>query len=96
MKGKQNWYAECAVEACAISNMFPGKEVTVNSICRQTGEPVEIVQRDGKVLFYSPRTLRVHFGFPMINFFDDLVGWCDFNSFFSSEEATQEWHKTHP
>jgi len=34
----QKWYGECAVEVCGISMMFPGKEVAVRSICRQTGE----------------------------------------------------------
>ena len=94
--GKQKWYGECAVESCAISNMFPGKEVVVNSICRQTKEPVELTLRDGEVLSYIPKTLRVHYGFPISHFFDDIIGWCSYNSFFSSEEALEEWRKSHP
>ena len=92
----QKWYGECAVEVCGISMMFPGKEVAVRSVCRQTGEPVEIVARDGKLLHYSPKTLRIHIGFPIRYLPDDVVGWCDYNSFFSSEEAVNEWRKTHP
>jgi len=94
--GDQKWYAECAVEVCGISMMFPGKEVAVRSVCRQTKEPVEIVGRDGKLLHYSPKTLRVHIGFPIRCFPDDAIGWCDYNSFFSSEEAATEWKKAHP
>jgi hypothetical protein len=94
--GDQKWYGECAVEVCGISMMFPGKEVAVQSVCRQTGEPVEIVGRDGKLLHYSPKTLRVHIGIPIRYFPDDAVGWCDYNSFFSSEEAVKQWKKKHP
>ncbi len=94
--GEQKWYGECAVECCGISAMFPGKEVVVQSVCRQTKEPVELVGRDGALLDFSPKTLRVHFGFPMSRIPDDILGWCDFNSFFSSEDAVKEWRKTHP
>lgn len=96
VEGKQKWYGECAVEVCAISNMFPGKQVVVDSICRQTGEPVELVLKDGEVLHYSPPTLRVHVGHPLSRFFDDVIGWCDYNSFFGSEEAVEEWRLSHP
>jgi len=54
------------------------------------------VARDGKLLHYSPKTLRIHIGFPLRYFPDDVVGWCDYNSFFSSEEAVKEWRKKHP
>jgi hypothetical protein len=96
VNGKQKWYGECAVEVCAVSNMFPGMEVVVDSICRQTKEPVELVMRDGAITHYSPRTMRVHIGIPLRYFFDDIVGWCDYNSYFSSEEAVEEWRKAHP
>ena len=95
VNGEQKWYGECAVECCGISAMFPGKEVVVRSVCRQTHEPVELVGRDGSLLDYSPKTLRVHFGFPMSRIPDDILGWCDFNSFFSSEEALREWRRAH-
>jgi len=96
VNGKQKWYAECAVEGCCVSAMFPGKEVVLQSICRQTKEQVELVMRDGKIIEYSPKTLRVQFGFPFRYMPDDFVGWCDFNSFFSSEEAVNEWKQSHP
>ena len=94
--GQQRWYAECAVEACAVSAMFPGAEVIVRSHCRQTKEPVTLLGRDGVLLDYSPRTLRVHLGFPLRVAAADLVGWCDYNSFFASEEAADEWRRAHP
>lgn len=96
VEGEQKWYGECAVEACGVSAMFPGREVTVRSLCRQTREPVEVIGRDGALLDYSPRTLRVHLGFPLRRMADDAIGWCDYNSFFSSEDALREWRKLHP
>ncbi len=96
VEGDQKWYGECAVEVCGVSAMFPGKEVIVRSVCRQTKEPVELIGRDGILIDYSPKTLRVHIGFPIRYMPDDAVGWCDFNSFFSSEKAVEEWRKSHP
>ena len=94
--GEQKWYAECAVEACSISAQFPGKEVIVRSVCRQTREPVELVQRDGELLDYSPATLRVHLGYPLRTLPARIVGWCDYNSFFASEDAAHQWARAHP
>lgn len=94
--GEQKWYGECAVEVCGVSAMFPGREVIVRSVCRQTKEPVELIGRDGELLDYSPKTLRVLLGIPLRYMPDDAVGWCDYNSFFSSEEAVEQWRKSHP
>jgi hypothetical protein len=94
--GEQRWYGECAVEACGVSAMFPGREVIVRSVCRQTKEPVQLIGRDGILLDYSPKGLRVHLGSPLRYMPDDAIGWCDYNSFFSSEEAVEEWRKSHP
>jgi hypothetical protein len=94
--GVQKWYGECAVECCGISAMFPGKEVVVESRCRQTGEPIRLVGRDGVLINFSPATLVVHFGFPLRRLPENIVGWCDFNSFFASEEAARKWQRNHP
>ena len=94
--GEQKWYAECAVEACGISALFPGSEVIVRSVCRQTKQPVELLGRDGILLDYSPKTLRVHLGHPVRDFACSVVGWCDYNSFFASEDAARQWARAHP
>ncbi|MBJ8342043.1 alkylmercury lyase family protein [Antrihabitans sp. YC3-6] len=94
--GEQRWYAECAVEACAISGQFPGSEVVVESRCRQTGQPIRLVGRDGILLDYAPKTLRVHLGYPLRDMPTRVVGWCDYNSFFASEEAVEQWRQEHP
>lgn len=85
--GQQKWYAECAAESCAVSPMFPGQLVIVRSVCRETRAPVEVVGRDGILLDYSPRTLRVHLGHPLRDIPRYVLGWCEYNSFFASEDA---------
>ena len=94
--GQQKWFGECAVECCGISSMFPGKEVVVESVCRQTKKPITIVQKDGHILSYEPNTLRVHMGHALRTLPDRILSWCDYNSFFSSEEAVNEWRKNNP
>ncbi len=94
--GEQKWFGECAVECCGISYMFPGKEVVVESRCRQTGEPVRLIGRDGILVNYAPSTLVVHFGAALRQLPDNVVGWCDFNSFFASREAARKWQQDHP
>ncbi|APA97106.1 alkylmercury lyase family protein [Nocardia seriolae] len=94
--GQQRWFAECAVEACAISGQFPGSEVVVESVCRQTKVPVRLVGRDGILLDFAPKTLRVHLGYPLREMPYRVVGWCDYNSFFASEDAADQWRSEHP
>lgn len=94
--GVQRWFAECAVEACAISGQFPGAEVVVDSVCRQTGAPIQLVGRDGILIDFEPRTLRVHLGYPVREMPHRVVGWCDYNSFFASEDAAEQWQAEHP
>lgn len=93
---EQKWFAECAVEACAISGQFPGSDVVVTSTCRQTKQPVRLHGRDGVLLDYSPSTLRVHLGYPLREMPYRVVGWCDYNSFFASEDAARQWQRDHP
>ncbi|MFF2555334.1 alkylmercury lyase family protein [Nocardia sp. NPDC058058] len=94
--GVQRWFAECAVEACAISGQFPGAEVVVDSVCRQTGVPIRLIGRDGVLIDFEPRTLRVHLGYPVREMPHRVVGWCDYNSFFASEDAARQWRDKHP
>ncbi len=94
--GEQKWYGECAVECCGISYMFPGREVVVRSHCRQTQEPVTLTGRDGALLDFSPASLVVHFGAPLRRLPENIVGWCDGNSFFASATAARDWQKENP
>jgi hypothetical protein len=62
--GRDDWYAICAVEALAVSWLFPGREVTIESPCFDCGEPIRIVMRDHQVLELSPETTVVHTNVP--------------------------------
>ncbi|MGC9325747.1 MAG: organomercurial lyase [Desulfomonilia bacterium] len=100
--GDQKWYGECPVESVTISYFFPGKEVRVESVCHQTGEPVAIVGRDGLMVEYIPKSLRIYWGRPFGQWLStqghegDFIYPCDENYFFSSEEAFNEWRNLHP
>ncbi len=100
--GEQKWYGECPVECTTISYFFPGKEVTVRSIAHDTGEPIEIVGRDGELLDYSPRSLRIYWGKPFGAWLStkghegDFIFTCDSNYFFSSEKGYNEWKRSRP
>ena len=97
VEGQQKWFGECAVECCSgVSLIFPGKEVVVESVCRQTKKPITLIMKDGNILSYEPKTLRVHMGYPARELADRILSWCDYNSFFSSEDAVNEWRKKHP
>jgi hypothetical protein len=94
---EQKWYAECSLEAPSLSNFFPGKEVIVRSVCAQTKEPVELIQKDGILLDYKPKGLMIHAGLPLRKWLSDgdLIAPCDNNRFFSSKDAYYEWSKYH-
>lgn len=69
--GEQKWYAVCAVEALAVSWLFPGREVTVDSPCLDCGDAVQVVMRDGAVLGLSPATAVVHTNVPAAHWSQD-------------------------
>lgn len=100
--GEQKWYGECPVEMHTVSYFFPGKEVRVESICHETGTPVSITGRDGQLLDYQPKSLRIYWGKPFGQWLatkgheGDFICPCDKNYFFSSEEAYDEWRKKNP
>jgi len=100
--GEQKWYGECSVESTTISYFFPGKEVRLESVCHQAGTPVSITGRDGLLVDYQPRSLRIYWGRPFGQWLGtqghegDFIFPCDSNYFFSSEEAYGTWRRSHP
>ncbi|MGH7533970.1 MAG: organomercurial lyase, partial [Gemmatimonadales bacterium] len=69
--GEQRWYAICAVEALAVSWLFPDRQVTIDSPCLDCGDPVRIVMRDGAVLELAPATTVVHTNIPAARWSED-------------------------
>jgi len=100
--GEQKWYGECPVECMTISYFFPDKDVIVKSIAHDSNETVEIIGRNGRLLDYSPKSLRVFWGRPFGDWIKadgkdvDFIFPCDTNYFFSSEKSFQEWKKNNP
>ncbi len=100
--GEQKWFGECPVESVTISYFFPGKEVRMESVCHETGAPVSITGKDGMLLDYEPKSLRIYWGRPFGQWLTtpghegDFIFPCDMNYFFSSEEAFAAWKERNP
>jgi hypothetical protein len=71
--GEEKWTAQCGFEALAVTHLFPGKEVTIDSVCRDCGEPVQVVMRDGAVVSVDPPEAVGHSNVPLAKWFDDFA-----------------------
>ena len=69
--GIQRWYAICAVEALAVSWLFPGRTVRVDAACLDCGDPVLIEMRDGDLLSCEPETAIAHTNLPAARWAED-------------------------
>ena len=43
-----------------MSQLFPGKEVTIDARCLESGDPIRVRMRDSDVLEVSPETAMAH------------------------------------
>ena len=71
--GEQRWTAQCGFDALGVSHLFPGKEVTIDSLCRDCTEPVRVTMRDGAVLRVDPPEAVGHSNLPLARWFDDFA-----------------------
>ncbi len=94
--GQQKWFAECGMEVMGLSFVFPGKEVAVNTTCALSGEPIEIRQKDGKLLGQNPTTTRLHVGLPLRKWPTDPLGTCRNMKLFASEAAIRDYVAANP
>jgi hypothetical protein len=58
-------YAQCGLESLALSWLFPGQEIRVDSRCPDCGEPVTLRMRDGKLLELIPGSTVAHINIPV-------------------------------
>jgi hypothetical protein len=72
VNGEQNWFAQCGLEATAISWLFPGKEVRVDAPCLATGEPLSFTMRDGEFEQCEPDTICMYVDLPMSKWSNNL------------------------
>ena len=71
--GEEKWTAQCGFEALAVTHLFPGKDVTIDSVCRDCGESVQVVMRDGQVTRLDPSEAVGHSNVPLAKWFDDFA-----------------------
>ena len=58
-------YAQCGLEALAVSWLFPGQQVQVDSLCLDCGQPISLTMRDGQLLSISPEASVAHINVPV-------------------------------
>jgi len=62
--GVPHGYAQCGLEVLAVSWLFPGHEVRIDSLCPDCGEAISLAMRDGELLSISPPSVVAHTNVP--------------------------------
>lgn len=70
--GEQKWFAQCGLEAVAISWLFPGKTIEVEAPCLSSGDPLRVTMRDGVIERENPAGLCLYFNIPFRRWRDNL------------------------
>jgi hypothetical protein len=65
VNGSRHGYAQCGLESLAVSWLFPGQEVRIDSLCPDCGEPIHISMRDGEPLSIEPDSVTAHINLPV-------------------------------
>ena len=65
LDGHPHAHAQCGLESLAVSWLFPGQEVRVDSRCLDCGDPITLRMRDGAILDLVPQTSVVHINIPV-------------------------------
>ena len=63
--GRAHGFAQCGLEALAVSWLFPGREIEVDSLCPCCGEPVHLAMLDGGMVALSPSDSVAHINQPV-------------------------------
>ena len=63
--GAAHGYAQCGLESLAVSWLFPGREVRVDSLCPDCGEPISLAMSGGEILSISPDSVVAHINLPV-------------------------------
>lgn len=65
VNGDQHGYAQCGLESLAVSWLFPGQEVRIDSLCPECGESIHVAMRDGELLSIAPDGVVAHINLPV-------------------------------
>ena len=95
--GTQRWYAECAVEACSHLRAVPRRQRSSSgpSVARPSS-PSSSSDAMGCCWTTRPGRYASTSDIRCVTSPPDIVGWCDYNSFFASEYAARQWAHAHP
>lgn len=63
--GTPHGYAQCGLEALAVSWLFPGREVRIDSLCPDCGDQISLAMSGGKRLSISPDSVVAHTNLPV-------------------------------
>ena len=69
---EQRWFAQCGLESLAISHLFPGRAVIVESACLDCGERIRISMRDGNLVTTDPADPVGHFNTRITDWYADI------------------------
>ena len=94
--GEQKWFAQWAFESLAVSWLFPGKKVRIESPCLDCGEPITIEMRDGIIEKVDPEGLIGHVSVPVSKWRPDVAYAWSTMLFFRSEEHLKNWAQYDP
>jgi hypothetical protein len=62
--GQRRGFGQCGFEALAVTWLYPGRTVAVDSVCLDCGEPIRLEMRDGKLLGSAPAGLHGYVDVP--------------------------------
>lgn len=62
--GASHGYAQCGLEALAVSWLFPHREVRIDALCPDCGDPISLAMREGRLLSISPERVVAHTNVP--------------------------------
>ena len=72
VEGEQRWFAQCGLEALAMTWVFPGKLVTVNAPCLDCGEPLSVDILDGAIKRADPNDIAFYVDLPIKKWYANL------------------------
>ena len=69
---EQKWFAQCGLEALAVSWLFAGKDVEIDAPCLASGQALHVTMRDGVITREDPAGLCLYFNIPFRKWRDNL------------------------
>ena len=89
--GRQKWFGQWGFDTLAVSWLFPGKTVQIDTPCLDCGSPITVKMKDGIIQDTEPEGIMGYTSVPVREWFNDLpYAWSTMN-LFRSEEHVRNW-----